>query len=95
MTVFKYKSNLVKEKYAVEEISNSLYSLLQFSYYKLGRILDKHGIKSFYKPPIKIQHMLKSVKDNLLLRHVGIYSTTNVCRMIYTGQTGRTITERC
>lgn len=62
---------------------------------KIMRVLAEHGIKTFIKPPDKIQHTLRSVKDNLGLSHVGVYRIPCECGKHCIGQIGRSIGEGC
>lgn len=58
-------------------------------------MLAKCGIKSILLSPMKIQHILRPVKDSLGLRHTGVYCIPCECDEQYIGQTGRSVNERC
>lgn len=63
---------------------NSLNSLLLFSYYKIGTILNKHGIKTFSNHPLSCNTMPGN--DSLGLQHAGVYSIPCECRKNFIGQ---------
>lgn len=53
---------------------------------KIGSVLIKHGIETIFKPLVKIQHMLKSIKNILGLRCMVAYHIPCKCESNYIGQ---------
>ncbi|CAG5028243.1 unnamed protein product [Parnassius apollo] len=59
---------------------------------KVGYILKRASIKTYYKPPKKISQFLPSVKCNIL--QVRVYKLDCECGLSYIGQTKRSIKTR-
>ena len=54
----------------------------------LSRLLAKQNIKCVFLPPREICILLRTAKDDLGLRTLGIYSIPCECGQVYIGQTG-------
>ena len=62
---------------------------------RINKILRKSGIKTVFKPPSKIGHLLPSPKDKLNpLSSKGVYTIPCSCGAQYIGETGRSIKTR-
>jgi hypothetical protein len=60
----------------------------------ISRVLSGHNIKSVGLPIRKIPSFLRSVKDDLRLKMLGIYSIPYRCSQVYNGQMGCSIDTR-
>ncbi|CAK1581428.1 unnamed protein product [Parnassius mnemosyne] len=61
---------------------------------KIGYILKRASIKTYFKPPKKISQFLPSVKCNIPLQDAGVYKLDCECGLSYIGQTKRSIKTR-
>ena len=62
---------------------------------RIGRILNKHNIRTIYKPPKKIGQILKNPKDpRPPLSSAGVYRIPCSCGQVYIGETGRMVNLR-
>jgi hypothetical protein len=61
----------------------------------ISRLLAKYNIKTIHIPRKKNIHMLRPVKDDLVLKVPGVYRILCECCGVYVGQTGRSIEARC
>ncbi|CAK1596643.1 unnamed protein product [Parnassius mnemosyne] len=61
---------------------------------KIGYILKRASIRTFFKPPKKISQFLPSVKCNIPLQDAGVYKLDCECGLSYIGQTKRSIKTR-
>ncbi|CAG5016617.1 unnamed protein product [Parnassius apollo] len=61
---------------------------------KIGYILKRASIKTYYKPPKKISQFLPSIKCNIPLQDAGVYKLDCECGLSYIGQTKRSIKTR-
>lgn len=61
---------------------------------KIGSILKRASINTYYKPPRKIHQFMRSVKDRIPLQEAGVYQLDCECGSSYIGQTKRSIAER-
>lgn len=61
---------------------------------KIGGILRRASIKTYYKPHKKIQQLLRPVKCNIPLEDAGIYKIDCECGASYIGQTQRSVAVR-
>ncbi|CAH2086613.1 unnamed protein product [Euphydryas editha] len=61
---------------------------------KIGYILKRASIKTYYKPPTKISQLLPSVKCQIPLQDAGVYKLDCECGLSYIGQTKRSIETR-
>ena len=58
----------------------------------IGRILNKHNIRTIFKPPKKIGQILRSPKDQRSpLSSAGVYKIPCFCGQVYIEETGRMI----
>ncbi|KAL0842481.1 hypothetical protein ABMA28_014575 [Loxostege sticticalis] len=58
---------------------------------KIGNILKRASIKTYFKPPKKIHQFLPPVKCNIPLQDAGVYRLECDCGLSYIGQTKRSI----
>ena len=61
---------------------------------KIGRILERHNIKSVFKPQKKIMDLICHAKDKIPLSNPGVYKIPCSCGAVYVGQTKRKISTR-
>ncbi|XP_046391599.1 uncharacterized protein LOC124159733 [Ischnura elegans] len=61
---------------------------------KITRILKRHGIEAYFRPPPKLLGQLVTAKDPCGLQTQGIYQIPCTCDLVYVGETGRTIETR-
>ncbi|XP_045456272.1 uncharacterized protein LOC123666111 [Melitaea cinxia] len=61
---------------------------------KIGFILKRASIKTFFKPPKTISQFLPSVKCHIPLQDAGVYKLDCDCGLSYIGQTKRSIKTR-
>ncbi|XP_018311528.1 uncharacterized protein [Mycetomoellerius zeteki] len=62
---------------------------------RIGRILNKHNIRTIFKPPKKIGQILKNPKDQRPpLSSAGVYKIPCSCGQVYIGETGRMVNLR-
>ncbi|XP_026744741.1 uncharacterized protein LOC113506080, partial [Trichoplusia ni] len=61
---------------------------------KIGYILKRASIKTYFKPPKKISQSLPSVKCHIPLQDAGVYKLDCDCGLSYIGQTKRSIGTR-
>lgn len=61
---------------------------------KIGHILKRASIKTYFKPPKKISQYLPPVKCHIPLQDAGIYKLDCDCGLSYIGQTKRSIITR-
>ncbi|XP_018401736.1 PREDICTED: uncharacterized protein LOC108778909 [Cyphomyrmex costatus] len=62
---------------------------------RIGRILNKHNIRTIFKPPRKIDQILRNPKDQRPpLSSAGVYKIPCSCGKVYIGETGRTVNTR-
>jgi len=57
---------------------------------RIGRILNKHNIRTIFKSPKKIGQILRNPKDQKSpFSSAGVYKIPCSCGQIYIGETGR------
>ncbi|RVE41312.1 hypothetical protein evm_014035 [Chilo suppressalis] len=61
---------------------------------KIGRILKRASINTYFKPPKKINQFLRPVKCNIPFQVAGVYKLECDCGLSYIGQTKRSIGTR-
>ena len=61
---------------------------------KIGNILKRASIKTYFKPPKKINQFLRPVKCNIPFQDAGVYKLDCDCGLSYIGQTKRSIGTR-
>ncbi|XP_046394991.1 uncharacterized protein LOC124162482 [Ischnura elegans] len=61
---------------------------------KIARILKRHDIKAYFRPPAKLRNQLVTAKDPCGLMTPGVYQIPCECGQVYVGETGRTIATR-
>ena len=61
---------------------------------KIARILKRHDIEAYFRPPPKLRSQLVTAKDPCGLQTPGIYEIPCTCGLVYVGETGRTIGTR-
>ncbi|XP_046408192.1 uncharacterized protein LOC124172750 [Ischnura elegans] len=61
---------------------------------KIARILKRHGIEAYFRPPPKLRGQLVTAKDPCGLQSPGIYQIPCTCGLVCVGETGRTIETR-
>lgn len=62
---------------------------------RIGKILNKHNIRTIFKPPRKIEQILRNPKDQRPpLSSAGVYKIPCSCGKVYIGETGRTVNTR-
>ncbi|XP_026317432.1 uncharacterized protein LOC113228374, partial [Hyposmocoma kahamanoa] len=61
---------------------------------KIGRVLRRASIKTYFKPLRKISQFLRPVKCNIPLQDAGVYKLDCECGLSYIGQTKRSICTR-
>ncbi|XP_046404093.1 uncharacterized protein LOC124169501 [Ischnura elegans] len=61
---------------------------------KIARILKRHDIKTYFRPPAKLRNQLVTAKDPCGLMTPGVYQIPCECGQVYVGETGRTIATR-
>lgn len=81
-------------------IENNNKAIARVPYYssissKIGWMLAKHGVQTIFKPPAKIQQMLRPIKADLGFKQAAMYHIPCECRRSYFGQTGMLIAKKC
>ncbi|GJQ71577.1 hypothetical protein Trydic_g11280 [Trypoxylus dichotomus] len=62
---------------------------------RIGRTLERHNVKTIYKPSPQLRHHLCSVKDpGDPLTSTGVYRIPCSCRLVYIGTTKHSINTR-
>ncbi|RVE44544.1 hypothetical protein evm_010810 [Chilo suppressalis] len=61
---------------------------------KIGRILKRASINTYFKPPKKINQFLRPVKCNIPFQVAGVYKLECDCGLSFIGQTKRSIGTR-
>ncbi|GJQ84925.1 hypothetical protein Trydic_g531 [Trypoxylus dichotomus] len=62
---------------------------------RIGRTLERHNIRTIYKPTQQLRHQLRSLKDpRHPLTPTGVYRIPCSCRLVYIGTTKRSINTR-
>ncbi|GJQ72908.1 hypothetical protein Trydic_g1554 [Trypoxylus dichotomus] len=62
---------------------------------RIGRTLERHNVKTIYKPTQKLRHQLRSEKDSRdPLTSTGVYGIPCSCGLVYIGTTKRSINTR-
>jgi hypothetical protein len=62
---------------------------------RIGRLLERHGVRTIFKPTRKIQQYLRSVKDARdPLSSCGVYRVPCSCGQVYIGTTKRSVRTR-
>lgn len=61
---------------------------------KIGHILKRVSIKTYFKPLKKMSQFLRPVKSNTPLQSAGVYKLDCECGLSYIGQTKRSISTR-
>ncbi|XP_018312914.1 uncharacterized protein [Mycetomoellerius zeteki] len=57
---------------------------------RIGKILNKHNIRTIFKPPRKIEQILRNPKNQRSpLSSAGVYKIPCSCGKVYIGETGR------
>ncbi|XP_015124857.1 uncharacterized protein LOC107046694 [Diachasma alloeum] len=79
----------------VEHQKTPVLPYLQGSTDHISKVLQKHDIRTIFKPPTKIGQMLHSTKDGRPpLSLPGVYKIPCSCGKVYIGETGRRISTR-
>jgi len=61
---------------------------------RIGKILNKYNIQTVFKPPKKIEQILRNPRDQRPLNSAGVYKIPCSCGKVYIGETERMVNIR-
>ena len=93
-TINKHTNKITISDTQPDEKILSILSYVKGTTDRIGRILNKHNIRTIFKPPKKIGQILRNRKDQRSLSSAGVYKIPCTCGQVYIGETGRMINLR-
>ncbi|XP_018355601.1 PREDICTED: uncharacterized protein LOC108756357 [Trachymyrmex septentrionalis] len=94
-TINKHTNKITISDTQPDEKILSILSYVKGTTDRIGRILNKHNIRTIFKPPKKIGQILRNPKDQRPpLSSAGVYKILCFCGQVYVGETGRMVNLR-